>query len=169
VAAVSFDPDWVVKPGETLREWIDENHLTVRAVAGMCGRMKPDRLQRIIDGKQRITRDDARRLQAATNIPATLWLKLELAYRAGLAAGKTDIERTEVRGHDEQVDLAVCGPVSVHRMALLDDKGDILVSWGFEDGQPVDVAEDEEITHIASSVEITIDVKPRPRRVRKQT
>jgi len=37
-----FDPDWVVKPGETLREWIEENGLTVRSTATLCGHMKPD-------------------------------------------------------------------------------------------------------------------------------
>lgn len=83
------DPDWVVAPGDTLREWIEENGLTVRSTAIGCGHMHPDRLQRIIDGKQRITRDDAARLQAGTQIPARLWLNLERALRAGLKAGKT--------------------------------------------------------------------------------
>lgn len=85
-----FDPDWVVKPGETLKEWIEENGLTVRSTATTCGRMDPDRLQRIIDGKQRITHTDAARLAHGTGISERLWLNLERAYRAGLKAGKID-------------------------------------------------------------------------------
>lgn len=85
-----FDPDWTIKPGATLAEWIEENGLSVRSTATICGRMEPERLQRIIDGRQRITKADAARLQAGTQIPATLWLNLERRYRADLRAGKID-------------------------------------------------------------------------------
>lgn len=86
----AFDPDWVIRPGETLAEWIEENGLGVRSAATACGRMDPDRMRRIIDGKQKLTRDDAARLAAGTGIPASLWLNLERTYRAGLKAGKVD-------------------------------------------------------------------------------
>lgn len=90
---MSFDPDWTIAPGETLREWMKEKGLPLRALATICGRMDPKRLERILDGKQRITRDDARRLEAGTQIPASLWLRLERRYRADLKAGKTDASR----------------------------------------------------------------------------
>jgi len=37
-----FDPDWCICPGETLREWREENHLGVKAAATTCGRMPAD-------------------------------------------------------------------------------------------------------------------------------
>lgn len=91
---MTFDRDWTVKPGATLREWIDETGLTVRSTATVCGRMDPQRLQRIIDGKQRITKDDAARLQAGTQIPATFWLNFERRYRADLRAGRLERDGT---------------------------------------------------------------------------
>lgn len=86
----TFDRDWTVKPGETLREWIEENGLTVRSTATACARMSPTRLQGILDGK-RLTEDDAARLAHGTGIPARLWLNLERAYRADLHAGRKDV------------------------------------------------------------------------------
>jgi HTH-type transcriptional regulator/antitoxin HigA len=85
-----FDPDWTVKPGETLREWIEENGLTVRSTATACAHMDPAVVQGIIDGRRKITRVYAAKLQHGTGIPARLWLNLERAYRADLAAGKID-------------------------------------------------------------------------------
>jgi HTH-type transcriptional regulator/antitoxin HigA len=85
-----FDPDWTIAPGETLREWIEENGLTVRSTAVACGRMDAKRVQSIIDGRTRISRDDAARLQAGTGIPATLWMNLERRYREDLRRGKID-------------------------------------------------------------------------------
>jgi plasmid maintenance system antidote protein VapI len=86
-----FDPDWVVKPGATLRDWIEENHLTVRSTATCC-HLSPEDVERIIAGKRRIGRAVAAKLQAGTGIPASLWLNLERAYRAGLRAGKVDVD-----------------------------------------------------------------------------
>lgn len=86
----SFDPDWTIKPGETLREWIEENGLTVRSTAVACGRMDPMRLQGILDGKA-ITQEDAERLAHGTGIPARLWRALERRYRADLRAGRKDM------------------------------------------------------------------------------
>lgn len=74
---------WVISPGETLRDWIEETGLTVRSTATVCGRMEPTELQRILDGKRRVTRPVAAKLAAGTGIPARLWLNLERAYREG--------------------------------------------------------------------------------------
>jgi HTH-type transcriptional regulator / antitoxin HigA len=87
--APSFDPDWVISPGETLAEWMAEQGLSVRVTATVCGRMDPKRLQGIVNGTRRITKADASRLAHGTGIPATLWLNLERAFRQGLAEGKT--------------------------------------------------------------------------------
>lgn len=87
----SFDPDWTIAPGETLRDWISENGLTVRSTATACGRMDPERLQAIVDGNQPISEDDATRLQVGTGITKRLWINLERRYRDDLRRGKTDV------------------------------------------------------------------------------
>ena len=84
-----FDPDWVISPGETLRDWIEENGLTVRSTATVCGRMDPKELQRILDGVRHVTPKVAEKLAYGTGIPARLWLNLERQFRKGLAEGKT--------------------------------------------------------------------------------
>jgi plasmid maintenance system antidote protein VapI len=88
--AERFNPDWVIRPGETLREWREENRLGVKAAATTCARMPVETYERIEAGKRQITAPIAAMLQQGTGIPARLWLNLECAYRAGLAAGKKD-------------------------------------------------------------------------------
>jgi addiction module HigA family antidote len=91
-APVTDDRDWTVRPGEILREWMEEIGLSVRATAISCARMPVERLERILDGRRRITKDDAMRLQVGTGIPAGLWVKMEARYRADLAAGRKDYD-----------------------------------------------------------------------------
>jgi plasmid maintenance system antidote protein VapI len=88
-ASGKFDPDWVVAPGETLREWRSENGISAQATATACGHMSLDVFERIESGTQPLTEDIAAGLARGTGIPAYLWLNLERAFRAGLAAGKT--------------------------------------------------------------------------------
>lgn len=82
-----FDPDWVVAPGETLREWFDELHLP-HSIAEHYD-ISARTLQRLLDGKQPITPKLAAQLEGMTQISARMWLALEHNFRVGLAAGKT--------------------------------------------------------------------------------
>lgn len=83
-----FNPDWVVHPGGTLREWREENHLPPSAAAIACARMPLALYEGIEAGVEPITKTIAVALAHGTSIPATLWLNLERIFRAGLAAGK---------------------------------------------------------------------------------
>lgn len=83
-----FNPDWVIHPGSTLREWREENHLPVAAAATVCGRMPLFLYERVEAGTEPIDDQIAVALAHGTSIPATLWLNLERIFRAGLAAGK---------------------------------------------------------------------------------
>lgn len=87
----AFDPDWVVAPGDTLREWRESNHLPVTAAATSCARMPVDLYQGIEAGTAPITEAVAQALAYGTGIPRQLWMNLERTYRAGLAAGKTRV------------------------------------------------------------------------------
>jgi HTH-type transcriptional regulator/antitoxin HigA len=88
-----WDPDWTISPGETLRDWMEENHLTPRVVARIC-HMSQGEVERVLNGTRVITPKAAAKLAAGTQIPARLWLNLERAYRDGLKAGKIDASRT---------------------------------------------------------------------------
>lgn len=87
-----FDPDWVISPGETLRDWMEENHLSARITAGIC-LLEPKDIEGILSGRRKITKDLAAHLARGTQISASLWLNLERAYRQGLAAGKKDVSQ----------------------------------------------------------------------------
>lgn len=82
-----FEPDWVIAPGETLREYIDES-TTESALALACGQMPIDMLRGILAGDVAITTEIAQGLFMGTGISVRVWLNMEDAYRAGLAAGK---------------------------------------------------------------------------------
>jgi plasmid maintenance system antidote protein VapI len=86
---IPFNPDWVVNPGETLREWREMNHLPVSAAAIACARMPVALYTGVEAGTEPITTEIADALAYGTRIPATLWLNLERIFRAGLAQGKT--------------------------------------------------------------------------------
>lgn len=105
-----FDPDWVVAPAETLKEWLQENlgplplgrnkSILVSPGSGpqILASMSAPREQRTeaaaaIQGvlnREPLTENVANLLQAGTKIPARFWLALEHNYRVGLAAGKVD-------------------------------------------------------------------------------
>lgn len=87
-----FNPDWTIRPGATLADWMEENGLAVKSASTACARMPPERFQGILDGKHEITEVDAEALAYGTGIPAYLWLNLEHRYRADLKAGRTDFD-----------------------------------------------------------------------------
>lgn len=83
-----WDRDWVVSPGEVLREWIEERGLGVKVTAMACRHMAPSVLEKILSGERPITERDAARLATGTHIPKAFWLAFEHNFRTGLAAGK---------------------------------------------------------------------------------
>lgn len=88
--SVNFEPDWVVSPGETLRDWMQEHDLGVRATATTCG-LAPRDIQGILSGRLRVTSALAERLEKGTRVSRKLWVNLERSYREGLANGKVDV------------------------------------------------------------------------------
>lgn len=82
-----FDPDYVVHPGASLREWFDSTRLPLSIAWNIYGIDKED-LDGIFEGTEPITPDLARRLMNLTSISARFWLSFEHNFRVGLAAGK---------------------------------------------------------------------------------
>jgi plasmid maintenance system antidote protein VapI len=85
----AYDPDWVIKPGETIQDYIDEMGGSVDALAGAAG-LSVSELQGVIDGAP-LTSAIADCLYGATGISAQFWLTLEERYREGLAEGKVEL------------------------------------------------------------------------------
>jgi plasmid maintenance system antidote protein VapI len=82
-----FDPDWVIAPGETLKDWFADVGLPY-SVASLYA-IPPRTLKKLMAGTQPITPLIAQRLCNLTHIGAPFWLALEHNFRVGLAAGKT--------------------------------------------------------------------------------
>ena len=95
MAAHEFSPDWCLAPSVTLREWLKEIGLSVRTAAA-CASRRPDRdvaaamIQEVLDRKP-LTREHAELLHVVTRVSVQFWLNYEHNYRAGLAAGLTDV------------------------------------------------------------------------------
>lgn len=85
-----WDPDWVVKPGDFLQEWIDENGMSTSAVATVCS-LPPETVAGVLEGSVAIDASIACRLADGTSIPVGMWLNLQRIFNEGVAAGKKPI------------------------------------------------------------------------------
>jgi len=80
-----FKPDYVVLPGDTLKETIDALGISQADLAERTGR-PVEAINEIIQGKAAITSDIALQLEEVLNIPASFWNNLERNYQESLAA-----------------------------------------------------------------------------------
>lgn len=80
-----FEPDYRVAPGETLREWMEENGMTLVKAASLLPMTALELLSLINGASVRITPLLAASLEKLTGIPAQFWLNLEANYRAPVA------------------------------------------------------------------------------------
>ena len=79
-----YEPDFVVPPGATLQETIDELGIDQRELADRTG-LATKTLNQIIKGKAPLTQQTAMLLERVTNVPARIWNNLEAEYREQLA------------------------------------------------------------------------------------
>jgi hypothetical protein len=90
-----FEPDWCIAPAVTLREWMKENAVTSQHLTRLAGRGESDIKARRCIGEVLtcgpLSAGHAEVLERGTGIPAHFWLRSEENYRAGLAAGLTDV------------------------------------------------------------------------------
>lgn len=92
-----FDPDWCMRPGVHLQEMLEHSGLTgergIRYLKRATG-LTREQVEGLLTGDTEITDDIAERLATGTQplaVSAQMWRNLERTYRAGLAAGKTDV------------------------------------------------------------------------------
>jgi HTH-type transcriptional regulator/antitoxin HigA len=75
-----FEPDYVVSPAKTLLETLESLHMTQKELATRTG-LTEQAVVRILKGEQPITLETAKKLEMATQVPASLWNNLEMRYQ----------------------------------------------------------------------------------------
>ena len=88
--AHAFDPDWVIAPGETIRECMSMYGVSLPATAGMLG-LDVGEVYALLIGNMEIREYTAWKLQETFGVNRQVWLQLEYNYRRGLRAGKKDV------------------------------------------------------------------------------
>jgi HTH-type transcriptional regulator/antitoxin HigA len=87
----SWQPEWVVMPGELLLETLDDRGMSQSDLARRMGRPVKT-INEIVNGKAAITPDTAIQLELTLGISAGFWNNLEAAYRAHLARQRAEEE-----------------------------------------------------------------------------
>ncbi len=77
----AYEPDVVYPPGETLREWLDEHHMT-QAELAVRTELSTKHIDEVVAGIAPITDETALELERVTGVPAGLWSGLEASYRS---------------------------------------------------------------------------------------
>lgn len=80
-------PDWVSPPGETIISLLEQNELTVEEFADRIGR-STGATQSLLDGKDSIDIDLARKLSRILGASENFWMAREHDYRASIAPPK---------------------------------------------------------------------------------
>ena len=80
----AFEPDYVVPPGETLAEMLDERGLTQTELAQRLG-VSLKHVNQVLKGTAPISAELALGLESVLGAPADFWLKRESLYRGDLA------------------------------------------------------------------------------------
>ena len=91
----SYQPDYAVPPGATLRETIDHYGISQAELAERTGRPKKT-INEIIQGKAAITPETALQFERVLKVPDSFWNNLERNYQQALARHR---EKEELQGH----------------------------------------------------------------------
>lgn len=75
-----YAPDHDTPPGESLRQVLDELHLTQLDLANRTG-LSTKHINQIVQGNAPITQETALSLERVTGVPAGFWNRLETRYR----------------------------------------------------------------------------------------
>ena len=79
----SYQPDYVVRPGETLAEVLQTRGMSQAELARRTG-LSTKHVNQVINGDASITAETALRLETVTGISARMWTNLESQYRERL-------------------------------------------------------------------------------------
>lgn len=74
-----LQPSTPIHPGEILRDELEARNLSQRGFAAIIG-VSYSVLNEVINGKRPISTEYALKIEAATDIPAYTWIKMQSAY-----------------------------------------------------------------------------------------
>lgn len=77
---LKYEPEWILPPGETLRELLEEKGITHEDLAARIS-LSPEHLEKIIRGEVELIPEIATLLETPTGVSATIWNRLEKNYR----------------------------------------------------------------------------------------
>ncbi|MBC8874161.1 MAG: ImmA/IrrE family metallo-endopeptidase [Planctomycetes bacterium] len=80
----TFEPDYIVPPGATLKETLEAKGMSQADLALRLG-LAEKTVSQIINGIAPISFETAEKLELVTGVPANFWNQRELTYREGLA------------------------------------------------------------------------------------
>lgn len=78
-APYELQPSTPIHPGEILKDELVARGISQRKFAAIVG-VSPSVLNEVINGKRPITTEYALKIEAATGIPAYMWLNMQSAY-----------------------------------------------------------------------------------------
>lgn len=96
-----FTPDWVLPPGETIADLLEERDWTQTQLAERLGYTEAQ-VRQLIDGEIAISAETARKLVEIFGSTADFWLKLEAIYRSQLSktlAQEQQLQTTYINLH----------------------------------------------------------------------
>lgn len=74
-----LQPSEPIHPGEMLKDELEARGMSQKKFAGLIG-MPYTAFNEIVNGKRPITTDTALKIEAATGIPAYIWINMQSAY-----------------------------------------------------------------------------------------
>jgi len=77
---LSYSPDWVSPPGETLAEILEERAMTRSQFGEMLGWSVED-VEQVVEGKKMIDSEIALAFESVLGISSVFWLNREKNYR----------------------------------------------------------------------------------------
>jgi len=77
---LSYNPDWVSPPGDTIVDITEERGLSLEGLAVSLGMVKKDFTQ-LIRGEAPITLEIASKLEQIFGVSAEFWIRLEANYQ----------------------------------------------------------------------------------------
>ncbi len=80
----TFEPDWLSAPGGTILDVIEERGMSSKDLAGLLG-YSVERTEKLISGREAITRDVATLLAKRVGGSEKFWLSREILYRNEVA------------------------------------------------------------------------------------
>ena len=84
-----WEPNWTIRPGAHLQEWLDQHEVSVNQFVSRSG-LGYHVVSGVLDGSRRINKAVAAALTQVTGIAECFWLQAETNYRRDLDIGLVD-------------------------------------------------------------------------------